>query len=78
MNETSVLDELRERLETLLPEDDHVWMHAAFNNFEKAHPGLVDLTDKCAECGAKVHAGSLRRGQDSMWICPVCAEEREV
>lgn len=91
----SVLDELREELETMLDaEVNHEWDSGfrvgvkssirRLDAFEAAHPGLVDRTIHCTECGAP-GPEFPKHGWTGLWVpddgehfrCPACSEKEE-
>ena len=81
----AVLHELREQMRELVPTLGHVLPEGgygkmvtlraldvfhALDDFEAAHPGLVDFTLRCRECG-RGFTTPLGRVTD---VCPVCAK----
>jgi len=82
----SVLDKLRESVILTLPTYSPTTkklVNSAFDDFERAHPGLVDLTVICKRCGGMPEGeladwDGLRRLADDdrrAWTCPRCSHD---
>lgn len=79
----SVLDELRDQMEQFdvadagfSPQAVQVAMVVLLDTFVEAHPGLMDTTVRCRECGKPtVEAGASQEGRMGLWIWDICCSE---